>query len=365
MGGEILPLTAIRGVAAWLVVFYHFDDTMPLPQPLGALVKNGALAVDLFFILSGYVLARQYTRLFASGCSSRSYGWFVTARLARIYPVHLVALLLFLSLPLVVAIRGRAPSPNFGTPDFLRSLLLVQDWFVGGALNWNGPAWSISAEFLFYLVFPLAVAALGRAVRSRAGFVAVPVLIYAAIVVKGVFVGGLIGDMGHYGVFRCLTGCLLGMWLCHAAGRMPFGRGISLRLVGLGTGMLVVPALLGAPVWVLAPPAFVLLVWGLLAPGHRVGRALSHPALLWLGRVSFSTYMIHYLIRNWVRLTLVGHAPLWVVLTVYAALVAAASGVLHHWVEVPGRNAGRRLADRLFTVIPAGANTQSIEERSA
>lgn len=364
-GAEILPLTALRGGAAWLVVFYHFNDAMPLSQPFSAVIKNGALGVDLFFILSGYVLARQYGALFASGGSWRSYGWFMTLRLGRIYPLHLVVLLLFLSLPLALALTGRSPSPNFGAADYMRSLLLVQDWFVGGALNWNGPAWSISAEFLFYLVFPLAVAGLARTLRSMAGFIAVPVLIYAAILAKGVYVGGLIGLMGQFGVFRCLTGCLLGMWLSHAAERLQIGQRGCLCLVGLATGMLVIPGLVGAPVWVLAPPGFLFLVWGLLNPNHWVGRALSHPLLLWMGRVSFSTYLIHYLIRNWIRLILVDHAPLWVVLVVYAALVAAASAVLHHWVEVPGRSAGRRLASLLFEGTSAGPIIPSVKERSA
>jgi peptidoglycan/LPS O-acetylase OafA/YrhL len=346
------------------VVFYHFDDEMPLPQPFGAMVKNGALGVDLFFILSGTVLARRYTALFAGGGSRRAYAWFVTARLARIYPVHLVVLLLFLSLPLALAATGRAPSASFGIADFVRSVLLVQDWFVGGALNWNGPAWSISAEFLFYLVFPAAVLGMGRAIRSPFGFVATPWVIYAAILAKGALDGGLIGHMGQFGVFRCITGCLLGMWLCHAARRMPMGQGASLGLMALAAMLLAVPALLGMPVWIMVPPAFLLLVWGLLEPTNAVSRALASPVLLWLGRVSFSTYLIHYLIRNWVRLALVDRAALWFVLLVYVALVAAASAMLHRWVEVPGRLAGRHLADRLF-IRSAGPTIPSAKERSA
>ncbi len=358
-------MTAIRAVAAWWVVFYHFNDQIPLPEPFGGLVKNGNLAVDLFFILSGYVLTRQYADRFTSPVSRGTFGWFITTRLARIYPLHLVVLGLFLSLPLALALTGRQPSSNFRPADFLRSIVLVQDWFIGGALNWNGPAWSISAEFLFYLIFPLAVNGLGKTVRTTTGLLVVPVVIFAAIIVKGLFYGGLIGFMGQFGVFRCLTGCLLGMWLWHASRRWPMGQGASLGLLAFAAALFAMPALAGVEVWIIATPAFLCLVWALLNPYHWVSRALSHPVLLWLGRVSFSTYMIHYFIRDWLRLILAGHATLWFVFTVYTVLVAVASAVLHHWVEVPGRAAGRRLAGRLFALPVSGPMVQSVKERSA
>ena len=98
MSPDAIPaLTGIRGLAAWWVVLYHFRETYP-DDPLhiaGRVMAHGYLAVDFFFELSGFILALNYLHVFRN-LSSRQAVQFLGLRLARIYPLHIFMLILFL-----------------------------------------------------------------------------------------------------------------------------------------------------------------------------------------------------------------------------------------------------------------------------
>ena len=90
---EIRALTGVRGMAACLVAIYHFSPTKDMaPGPLHNSVGRGYLWVDLFFVLSGFVIALNYGHLFASGFSRTAFATFLTRRVARIYPLYLAVL---------------------------------------------------------------------------------------------------------------------------------------------------------------------------------------------------------------------------------------------------------------------------------
>ena len=102
---QVIPaLTSVRGIAAWWVVLYHFRENLPSRSPewLLALTAHGYLAVDLFFILSGFVLALNYAESFRGSLAGATN--FYQLRFARIYPLHFVMLMLFLLNPLAIAL---------------------------------------------------------------------------------------------------------------------------------------------------------------------------------------------------------------------------------------------------------------------
>ncbi len=88
MPQNLKPLTAMRFFAAMWVVAYHFTPSLGLGMP--ALVGKGYLGVELFFVLSGFILSHVYMEAF--GDRRFRYPDFLWARLARIFPVHLVTL---------------------------------------------------------------------------------------------------------------------------------------------------------------------------------------------------------------------------------------------------------------------------------
>ena len=87
---ELKPLTSLRFIAAFWVLLYHFKDHLGLDLGRFGLVAHGFLGVDLFFTLSGFILAHVYLTGLEGG--QFGYGGFLKNRIARIYPMHLAAL---------------------------------------------------------------------------------------------------------------------------------------------------------------------------------------------------------------------------------------------------------------------------------
>ncbi|MEJ8278756.1 acyltransferase family protein [Pseudonocardia spirodelae] len=165
----MLALTGLRIVAALWVVAFHFHFT-PMAGVervndwLGPLVTQGALGVDLFFVLSGFVIAWTYLDQLGPRLRAGDAGRFVWARAARMWPAYAVVFHLFgvwLAARMVFGsttdVAYQAVQPSYGVAAWLEQLVLVQMWtepYLDGA-SWVGPTWSISAEWLAYLLFPV------------------------------------------------------------------------------------------------------------------------------------------------------------------------------------------------------------------
>src|SRR4051794_918668 len=148
---ELLPLTAIRGLAAWWVVLFHLRHLMAPSAPpwVIATLAHGNLAVDLFFILSGFVMALNYGER-VSGGGWRGYGDFLFRRFARSYPLHLLTRRGFAAYALRAVGFGDASMETQDWGYFGESVLLVQNGGLTSATAWNVPAWSISTEIFGY-----------------------------------------------------------------------------------------------------------------------------------------------------------------------------------------------------------------------
>jgi len=346
---EAIPaLTSIRGLAAWWVVLYHFNEMIPewIPDILLAFIRQGYLAVDLFFILSGFILGLNYGERFRNGLAGTAE--FYWHRVARIYPLHLAMLMLFLLNPLALSLFSTSRDIADFPPDyFLMSLLLVQNWGFTTQLAWNVPAWSISTEVFAYILFPLAALAIGRWVRSTGTVIVGMLAVMVILALAAGMVGGSLGDdIPRFGLTRCCLEFLLGMlvWRLRA-------------LVGFATAPASAVALLAAAVLCLAyatlplrdalvmPAAWTLLVLGLADRGTGLARLMEARWLELLGLVSYATYLSHFFIRSWVKFLLLRPGvPEEVALLAYLILVAIASILFYRWVELPGRFWLRNLA---------------------
>ena len=170
--GEIKALSGLRIVAAVWVVLFHFRPLLqqaspPLSEALAPILDCGAQGVDLFFILSGFVLTWNYLDRMGPAWSTRATLHFLWLRLARVWPVYLVTMHLAVAWIIFTLNVGDFPSPVAATltgPNYLRQLFLVQLWVVPYFDNssWDGPAWSISAEWLAYLLFGLMILVIFR-----------------------------------------------------------------------------------------------------------------------------------------------------------------------------------------------------------
>ena len=157
---ELRALTGFRFFAAIYVVWLHFA---PLKAGLAAtFVSHGAVSVNFFFMLSGFILTYVHDRSSEMDAHTRRKFWF--ARFARIYPVYGLAFLLFT--PFIyanlVTLHGHSTqTASRMTMYGVASLILLQAWSpkLGG---WNPPGWSLSAEAFFYACFPLVLIWLRR-----------------------------------------------------------------------------------------------------------------------------------------------------------------------------------------------------------
>src|ERR1051326_6615721 len=143
---EIRPLTAMRGIAALAVVMQHFSAAAQSLTPtwIPSLVPHGYMAVDFFFILSGYIMCLTYLPAFEAN-GVKEFPGFLLKRVARIVPLNVFVLLLLIALG-VVSRLVMSTNIFFNDSsiwfDLPANLLMVQGLGIG--TNLNGPSWSIS-----------------------------------------------------------------------------------------------------------------------------------------------------------------------------------------------------------------------------
>lgn len=168
MKGFIGQLTGVRFVAAAWVMLYHFQVPLAtigvLVPVLHEFLRVGRLGVDLFFALSGFIITHTYLTRLGPRITWPGSRHFLWLRLARIYPVHFVMLnVAGLAVFLQAKVAGESVDRDWFNPvDYLKQVLLVHEWGGDPQRGWNFPAWSLSMEWLAYLLFPILVLALFR-----------------------------------------------------------------------------------------------------------------------------------------------------------------------------------------------------------
>ncbi len=345
--GHLDALTGIRGIAAWAVVFYHIRLSLAdlLPGWAIAGLAKGYLAVDLFFILSGFVIWYNYADKLRTG------GWaearlFLWRRFARVWPLHAVVLAAFAALALLLSATGRDASA-YPLSELPLHILLVQNWGLTDALSWNHPAWSISTELAAYLLFPPVVMAAQWERWPRWALYAL--LLALAGTVHAVFAlsghNALGQDIPGLGLWRCLPEFAMGMVLCILWQRWTTSGGRAWRAAIACLFWLTMCLAWRLPETALVPGLFFLALAALALDKGPVARLLGGKTLTYLGEVSYSTYLAHFLLFIvWKLLFVDASLQLgWLSLAGYLGTVALASVVLYHGLEKPAQRwLGRR-----------------------
>lgn len=374
-GGRYHQLDALRGVAALAVVFSHCiviilqdatlaDDWLKSAlrtikySPLGWSVA-GLPAVLLFFTLSGFVLARMLDG------ARIAYPGYAIKRVARIWMPYLVsvgmAMLLISALgwpegPFVGPwLQGVTGQPVTAQDAVLHAMLIVPF-----EAHYNFVTWTLVHEMRISLAFPLILWTLSVWSPRRA------LLFYGGLSVAAVGVTYVARYLGqpmlaqalislHYTLFFVIGALLyrhLGQiraWFADLSTRQRAAGLVVAALLytypehvrALGGAMAGFPMLLTH--WVMAPGIVLLLIWALCWPPLQ--RALSAPALQWLGQVSYSLYLFHGVILVFsCHLVPVMGSPRAMLVGLLASLVFA--GLAYRWVERPAQDWGRRLAGR-------------------
>ncbi|WP_088309220.1 acyltransferase family protein [Novosphingobium sp. B 225] len=334
-------LTGIRGIAAWAVVFYHIRLSLVdlLPAWTIAALGKGYLAVDLFFILSGFVIWYNYADKLRRG------GWaearlFLWRRFARVWPLHAAVLGGFVGLVTLLLATGRDAS-GYPLEQLPLHFALVQNWGLTDALSWNHPAWSISTELAAYLLFPLVVMAARWEHWPRWALYAL--LLAMAGTVHAVFAAHgyttLGEDISGLGLWRCLPEFAMGMVLCILWQRWTSSGGRAWRAAMACLFWFTMCLAWRLPETALVPGLFFLALAALSLDTGPVSRLLGNKVLTYLGEISYSTYLAHFLLFIvWKLLFVDASLQLgWLGLGGYLGSVAAASVGLYHGLEKPAQ----------------------------
>lgn len=297
-------LDALRGVAALAVVVWHYQhfffigpgqlspDFVREAQPFYLLLQpfyqHGAKAVQLFFVLSGFVFFSQYLDKISAGQVG---AWrFFVLRFSRLYPLHFVTLLAVAGLQLIsLRIDGQSiVYPCNDSYHFILQLLFVSGWGFEQCWSFNEPAWSVSVEVLLYFLFFVFALTVPRSLRPRLGLALAAGAIGALVKLT---VPGPVGNVG-LGILCFYLGGAVFLtldWLVR--------RGFQPATIATAAGFITLGGFVGASrsvalLYSVAFPALVLTLAALQYCRFDIGRSLRV-----LGDISYSTYLTHFPIQ--------------------------------------------------------------------
>ena len=364
----IASLTGVRGVAALWVVFYHLQDAAQVDGRLGWLraipaFVQGFRGVDLFFVLSGFILMyvhrADFHELRWSGVKA-----FAGARFWRVYPLNAAALVLILLL--YAAVPAYRSLWDISPIGLVQSFTISQRWLWPDMGAVNGPGWSLSVEVVGYAAFP-AMAWLALRLRSTAavlGLALACILLEIALSYAFGFAGrNVTGRVTLLRMFpEFAAGVLLATALHTVAGH---GRALGRLATCSAIACIVLSCIPGFGALVLVPIAGLIL--GLAGGSGVTNRALGSPIAVWLGSVSFSLYLTNAVVVDfaiWVLWNGLGGLPGVdgpVLAAILVALSLLAAAAVHFWIERPiARLLSRWKAHAAPVALPLGTGPGTV-----
>jgi len=375
------PLTALRFGAALLVFPWHAAATRGIAMHYSL----GYAGVTFFYVLSGFILAHTYGAVVERGLTRRSVARYLVARFARIYPVHLCAMLL--TLGVLIWIGGdhwSAADARLRVAEVASQVVLVQAWFPSQDVHFgvNGPAWSISVECFFYALFPLLLFAALRTFRA-ASWRLVLCAAAAAWASFALFLLTIPAAFDQWSLYvfppvRLIdfaSGILLALvYAKRANAKLPIDATVleAAALVGMalaaGCSVLTPQSLHFSAVF-LPFCGFAIYVFALGA--GRISGVLASPVAVRLGEASYAFYLLHLNAIHVVEHTLRGRSN-GAAFGVSLALSILLALAVYSGVEAPlrrrirdawERRAAASRPDAPARILPAGAGTTAVWQR--
>jgi exopolysaccharide production protein ExoZ len=286
----------LRGYAAMLVVVTHLWSVGVISSTL-KLDRIGGLGVDIFFVISGFIMCYSLRDRISSSDSIQ----FLKKRAFRVYPIYLLVLV-----PFLVQYHNQASAPV--DPLMIIGNLLLSPSFLDGSeyRMLVGPAWTLTYELFFYVLF--AAAMFSSRSKDRAIYAVIIMILLMVVLVNFL---GLKGErlqwsnfqyiVGDPLLFNFVIGCVC-YFVWRKYGRAVFSfwtalvAALVLTVVSLGLSKFGLPRILS-----LGIPAGAIVLVFLFAEFEK--RNLTRP-LLFLGSASYSIYLVHAVIAHWKHLVI-------------------------------------------------------------
>ncbi|MBX3479666.1 MAG: acyltransferase [Caulobacter sp.] len=357
-------LDGVRGAAALIVMGLHIAGCLNV-----GLLGHGYLMVDLFFLMSGFVLSAGYGARLSRGGAGL---WFGARRLIRLYPLALLGLLAGAAAAFALAAGGLRPLEDRPALYLVLGALFLP-WLGGGLISpFNGPAWSLQLELWINLAYGF----VARWLTDRRLAVIVAIAgagLLAVSLVNGQFDGGFANnDPGRSaGPWSYLVGWLrvgfsfpLGILLHRrwAAGRLHrIASGMTLWLAPAALLLVALPPPGLTPLYDLAMVGLLFPLLVVLCANAAVGGAARTVSGL-MGRLSYGLYVLHGpILVGFRELEPAGMSPAgrlgWYGLAALCAIVAAA--LAERWIDRPARRWAARRDVGATTPISGTVQVQS------
>jgi peptidoglycan/LPS O-acetylase OafA/YrhL len=306
---KVDTLTGLRAYAAlWVLMFHISADAFYQNLPLGVLKPlflKGYLGVDIFFMLSGFVISYVYQKKLIAlfnqkvlGFGSESFwsgSWlFWKNRFTRIFFVHWGMLFIYL---ILVLCRPPIHHPeDFSGLSFVWNLLNVHAWGITPDLTWNKPSWSVSAEWFVYLLFPLVFSQLGRLKGQWPNILVIGAMVaFFAIYAASTGCESLLAFPLDKALIRIVVEFTIGCCLYNLY-RQQAGQHWPWAVVVVGVVAFLVAGFYTGLSDFMGLPLLALGLYGLVFLQGRLARVLTHPVVIYLGEISYSLYMTHGLV---------------------------------------------------------------------
>jgi peptidoglycan/LPS O-acetylase OafA/YrhL len=369
-------LDGLRGVFAIAVALLHLKVASHIFD--SPLLRGSFLAVDFFFVLSGFVVTHANYELLTSAANFRS---FALRRFGRLWPLHACVLagyvvveVMKLAAERALGVHGElaAFSGQFALAALPANVFFLNSVGLFPYVTWNAASWSIGAEFCTYILF----GALAICTRRYMGAIAVAIVIAAIAWLD--WVAGSIDVVWDWGTVRCCAGFFAGHLIYRLPPRARYSNGVesALELIATGLTGAFISGYASTRLSLAAPAVFAANLVVFSSGSGCISKLLKTRAVQALGRWSFSVYMIHELIFAIVRKVAVlvagrssvidfvdktvpgiGSVPAmrffrseWasdttVVLLMCVVILLASR--TYRWVELPGIRAAREADERL------------------
>ncbi|MGY1682411.1 acyltransferase family protein [Geodermatophilus sp. SYSU D01176] len=391
---EIRALTGLRIVAAVWVVLFHFEgQLMPYVDQLPgshAVISAGWIGVELFFVLSGFVIARSYLEECGRRWSTAGAARFVANRFARVWPAWMAVTVAACAWLLAAPRLGLDPHvvsthPPLDLTVLLRQVTMTQMWGESSLVDvsWVPPGWSISAEWLAYLTFPLLALAMRPMLRVHPALALVLATAAMSPLALTSFLHGT-DDIEMNWVLRIACSFVAGILASCAVTQLEgtqrgerwgqrlttaglVAAGVVLLWANWRTGQdLTTGGEMGkyAAVAVLCWPP---LIAGLALTDGGPARFLARDAMVYGGRISYCLYLVHWTVRD-VGMAVIMRDPAGagaqspggaLAVPVLVVVCFALAAGLHHGVEEPVRRGLVRLWGGRRVIDPAPAAEQA------
>lgn len=346
------PLTALRFPAAFWVMLFHYVTVLPQGGIRDwSIIGKGYLAVDFFFILGGFILSHAHGEEII--LKRISFKDFYIKRLARIYPLHFLTLLLY-----IAGIQIAAHMDLFETyasslqkyKDYMavhtvaNHLMLLHGWWFEANLAFNKPSWSISSEWFAYLLFPvLVLAAFG--IKSKNALLLSVIFLGFIWVLSPAAVSHPMTELTYnFSILRIVPEFILGMALyC-------FGRHYALTVRAKAIFYACISLIIILSLFPVSPLCFIFLFGVTIYSAAEMSAQgyegfFSRWLPVYLGKISYSIYMLHFVVLDalyifWATLFYDNKVTSWMLLAIWLSMFALTfvlSPIIYQLFEKPCR----------------------------